>query len=51
MCPHDYHHNGFMATPALGTQEVWKYMYMYVYYAPQLMLELSTLAGVLNSYL
>ena len=22
MCPHGYHHSGFMATPALGTQEV-----------------------------
>ena len=22
MCPQGYHHNGFMATPALGTQEV-----------------------------
>ena len=22
MYPHGYHHNGFMATPALGTQEV-----------------------------
>ena len=22
MCPNGYHHNGFMATPALGTQEV-----------------------------
>ena len=22
MCPHGYHHNGFMATSALGTQEV-----------------------------
>ena len=22
MGPHGYHHNGFMATPALGTQEV-----------------------------
>ena len=22
MSPHGYHHNGFMATPALGTQEV-----------------------------
>ena len=22
MCPHGYHHNGFIATPALGTQEV-----------------------------
>ena len=22
MCPHGFHHNGFMATPALGTQEV-----------------------------
>ena len=26
MCPHGYHHNGFMATPALGTQEVCKYI-------------------------
>ena len=22
MCPHGYHHNDFMETPALGTQEV-----------------------------
>ena len=22
MCPHGYHHSGFMATPALGTQDV-----------------------------
>ena len=22
MCPHGYHHNGFMATPALGRQDV-----------------------------
>ena len=22
MCPHGYHHNGFMEIPALGTQEV-----------------------------
>ena len=22
MCPHTYHHSGFMATPALGTQDV-----------------------------
>ena len=22
MCPYSYHHNGFMATPALGTQDV-----------------------------
>ena len=29
MCPHGYHHNGFMATPALGTQEV-RYIYIYV---------------------
>ena len=27
MCPHGYHHNGFMATPALGTQEVRYYNY------------------------
>ena len=29
MCPHGYHHNGFMATPALGTQVVRLYMYVY----------------------
>ena len=22
MCPNGYHHSGFMATPALGTQDV-----------------------------
>ena len=22
MCPHGYHHNGFMATPALGGEDV-----------------------------
>ena len=22
MCPHGYHHNGFMTTPALETQDV-----------------------------
>ena len=22
MCPHGYHHSGFMETPALGTQDV-----------------------------
>ena len=26
MCPHGYHHNGFMETPALGTQEVRLYI-------------------------
>ena len=37
MCPQGYHHNGFMATPALGTQEVrlhivWiAYIYIYIY--------------------
>ena len=30
MCPHGYHHNGFMATPALGTQEV-RFIYIYIY--------------------
>ena len=30
MCPHGYHHNGFMATPALGTQEVHLYIYIYI---------------------
>ena len=28
MCPHGYHHNGFMETPALGTQEVRIYIYI-----------------------
>ena len=30
MCPHGYHHNGFMATPALGTQEV-RFIYIYIH--------------------
>ena len=31
MCPHGYHHNGFMVTPALGTQEVRIYVRIFVY--------------------
>ena len=31
MCPHGYHHNGFMATPALGTQDL---LYFYVHAKP-----------------
>ena len=35
VCPHGSHHNGFMATPALGTQEVryiyFIYIYIYIY--------------------
>ena len=27
MCPHGYHHNGFMATAAVGTQEVRLHMH------------------------
>ena len=30
MCPHGYHHNGFMETPALGTQEV-RFIYIYIF--------------------
>ena len=30
MCPHGYHHNGFMETPALGTQEV-RFIYTYIH--------------------
>ena len=30
MCPHGYHHNGFMATPALGTQEVLFILFIYL---------------------
>ena len=41
MCPHGYHHNGFMATPALGTQEVslhivWTVIYVYINEMPYL---------------
>ena len=34
MCPHGYHHNGFMATPALGMQDVrfYLFIYLYIYY-------------------
>ena len=31
MCPHGYHHNGFMGTPALGTQEVRFSLSLYIY--------------------
>ena len=31
MCPHGYHHNGFMETPALGTQEVHLSLYICLY--------------------
>ena len=32
MCPHGYHHSGSMATPALGTQDVYIYIYrIYIY--------------------
>ena len=31
MCPHGYHHNDFMATPALGTQEVCLHTHIYIY--------------------
>ena len=31
MCPHGYHHNGFMATPALGTQEVRLITYIHLF--------------------
>ena len=26
MCPHGYHHSGSMATPALGTRDVYIYI-------------------------
>ena len=29
ICPHGYHHNGFMETPALGTQEVRPVLYSF----------------------
>ena len=31
MCPHGYHHSGSMATPALGTRDVYIYIYIYIY--------------------
>ena len=30
MCPHGYHHSGFMATPALGTRDVRLYICIYL---------------------
>ena len=30
MCPHGYHPSGFMATPALGTQDV-RYICIYLH--------------------
>ena len=32
MCTHGYHHNGFMETPALGTQEVRYDITFYVFF-------------------
>ena len=32
MCPHGYHHSGSMATPALGTRDIYIYIYLYIYY-------------------
>ena len=32
MCPHGYHHNGFMATPALGTYIIYIYLCIHLYY-------------------
>ena len=29
MCPHGYHHSGSMATPALGTRDIYIYIYIY----------------------
>ena len=28
MCPHGYHHSGSMATPALGTRDIYIYIYI-----------------------
>ena len=33
MCPHGYHHNGFMETPALGTREDIIYVWLKLYEA------------------
>ena len=33
MCPHGYHHNGFMETPALYPKE-YNVHYIYIYIAP-----------------
>ena len=41
MCPHGYHHNGFMATPALGTQEVRFIFFKKIYKAKEAIFRLS----------
>ena len=44
MCPHGYHHNGFMATPALGTQEVRFYLIkIYIYISKGLQCALTVI--------
>ena len=30
MCPHGYHHSGSMATPALGTRDVYIYVLLFL---------------------
>ena len=30
MCPHGYHHSGSMASPALGTRDVYIHIYIHV---------------------
>ena len=31
MCPPSYHHNGFVATHALGHKYIYMYIYVYIY--------------------
>ena len=30
MCPHGYHHSGSMATPALGTRDIYIYIQLMI---------------------
>ena len=45
MCPHGYHHSGSMATPALGTRDI----YIYRFPSRKLSLSLSVVASSLSS--
>ena len=42
MCPHGYHHSGFMVTPALGTQDVEVHLYILVVLVMSLIVPVSS---------
>ena len=43
MCPHGYHHSGYMATPALGT---WDVLHIYIYKGLQCALTAITIVAL-----